>query len=215
MDPDLNQPRHTNNVQKLDLRQLLTVCTDPKHKDYRMAWYEFERRYRPIILGRIRNCLTLWNKQNDRTIIQEIASDISMRLVKNNFRVLRNFRATRNEKQLIQFLNVMSRNTTYAYMIAYVKNKAIPLDEGLGTFRELMAENPRTAEDLVDLLVNELRANLSGTRKPDYHVERDIFVFLLRCLYGFKAKEVESIPLLGMNSHSVDNVVHRLSKATL
>lgn len=186
-------------MEKIDLRTLLNICVDQTNKIYGNAWREFDRRYRSIILGRI---LTITKNRED---IKDIAQMVMQRLIINDFRALKSFRAKHSEVTFRAWLNVISRMTALNYLS---KNKdVVSIDEldDFGAWWESCQVDKIHRE-----LVDSLRGALSQTQKNESIIERDILIFSLRRVGSFKAKEVAKISSLNTTPGNVDNVVNRL-----
>lgn len=177
----------------------LEILAEPKHECYEKAWREFERRYRTLIFGRIRAVT-----QNP-TQIEEISAQVLKRLLDHNFRALKNFRAKNEEKAFISFLNIVCRRTAIAHMLSLRMSTDAELDDysSHGFSDE--------TQSLYDHLVEILNDAHTDRQKNDYHQHRDILIFTLRKVAGFRAKEVAALPLLNTTDGNVDNVVNRLS----
>lgn len=198
-------------LQKVDFNKLLDICADPSHRYFQQGWYDFERRYRNIIFGRIRMHLKRWSEANNLHSVEEISSQVTQRLLANDYRPIKNFRGRDNEGKFISFLSVICRNTAYAYMLEKITRSEIDLVETANGLKSYMVDHPSIGEELHNFLVSKLRQSLLETQKSDYHKERDILIYILRVIGSFKAKEVEQIPLLNITQGNVDNVMNRLS----
>lgn len=201
---------HSGTIECFPFGKLLEICVNRHHRHYGQAWFEFERRYGHIMLGSIRKHLFKWNKAADLPLAEDICSNVSYNLTKEDFRALRNFRGGSDEKKFIRFLQVICRNASYAFMIKYVNRKEVGLDLEKDGLQRYISRHPELGEDLIDYLIHQLRTHLLNSNKTAYNLERDIFVFLLRLVCGFKAKEVERIPVLNITQGNVENIVHRL-----
>ncbi|MFQ5864374.1 MAG: hypothetical protein ACE5IW_04000 [bacterium] len=202
-------------LRTVEFKHLLNICVNRRHRLYQKAWNEFENRYRTVILGRIRNYLIKWNTSNNIDIVYDISSSVTVRLIDNNFRALKQFREKENEAKFINFLNVICRHSAYSYMMEFVKKNEILKQNDESSLNRFLCDHPGVAEDIQDFVVSALRHLLSDTHKSTYHQERDILVYLLRNIAGFKAKEVAQIPLLKITQGNVDNVVNRISQLLL
>jgi hypothetical protein len=199
------------NIGDVKFYELLDICSNPGHRHFQQGWYDFERRYRNVILGRIRMHLRRWNEANNTYTVEEIASRVVHRLLANNYRALKSFRGRDHEGKFISFLNVICRNTAHAFMLEKITRNEVDLTETTPELKSYLANHSEVAEELHDYLVGKFRQSLAATQKSDYHIERDILIYLLRVIGGFKAKEVEQIPLLNVTQSNVDNVMNRLS----
>ncbi|MFQ6112615.1 MAG: RNA polymerase sigma factor [bacterium] len=202
----------TVNITAIEFRQLLDICVNPGHRLFQRAWHEFENRYRTVILGRIRNYLIKWNTSKNVDIVDDISSSVTFRLIHNDFRALKEFREKDNEDKFVNFLSVICRNSAYSYMMDYIKRKHILKENEELNLHRFISERPHIADEIQDYLVHILRRSFSETHKSIYHRERDILIYLLRAVAGFKAREVAQIPVLDISEGNVDTVINRISK---
>jgi len=189
-------------MKKMDLRTLLNICVDQTNKMYGNAWREFDRRYRSIILGRI---LTITKNRED---INDISQMVMQRLIINDFRALKNFRAKHSEVSFRAWLNVISRLTALAYISK--KKDVVSIDE-LEDFATTWESYQ--VDKIHRALVASLRGALKQTQKHESTIERDVFIFSLRRVGSFKAKEVAKISSFNTTPGNVDNVVNRLQNS--
>ena len=186
-----------NTLADIDLKQLLKICIDPTNKNYQHGWYEFDHRYRKVILGKILNI----TKNQDT--VKDVAQMVMQRLMINDFRALKNFRAKESEPTFKAWLGVVSRITAFAFLKS---SQEVELDP-----KFLVSPSESSRENGThEKFTKSLRQSLNLTQKSDYNTERDILIFRLRKLNEFKAKEVAQIPLLNIDAGNVDNVVSRL-----
>lgn len=180
-------------------KSFLKVLVNPAHKLHQSAWYEFDHRYRAIMLARIHR---LTNRHEE---VEEVTAIIMSKLIANEFKVLRDFRAKDSEAAFRVYLTQVTRTTALGYILAAPKTS--PLDA------DLPIEDKRTDQE-IEISYREsvelLRAALSGSQKKRFNQERDIFVYLLRRYGDFKSKEVAKIPLVDTKEHNVDIIVNRL-----
>jgi len=188
-----------NTLADVDLKQLLKICTDPTKKNYQHGWYEFERRYQKLMLGKIFSITK--NQEN----VKDIAQMVMFRLIVNDFRALKNFRAKDSEPAFKAFLNVICRMTTFAHLAKISKEVSLDNEETL-----VSPEPQHDGNGTHKKIAGSLRKILNQTQKSDYNKERDIFIFALRKISEFNAKEVSQIPLLKMKADNVDTIVNRL-----
>lgn len=195
------------NLPSVHFAQLLDLCTNQSDECYQMAWYEFERRYRKVIFGRIRAHLRRWNAANNVSYVEEISSRVTERLLANECRALRTFKGRDNEGKFVSFLNIVCLHSANSYMIVEIKLNPVALENIVIPSED----KPAVSDELVRIL----RDKLGKTQKSQFYTERDILVLLLRFIAGFKSKEVAQVPLLRFpkdNDHNVDIIVHRLCK---
>lgn len=190
---------HGAGVAFTNFKDFLKVLVNPNHKLHQSAWYEFDRRYRVIMLANIHK---ITSRPDD---VKEIIQIIMEKLVSNDFKVLRNFQAVESESAFKVYLSEISWTTALGY-VNKIK-KTTPLNE------DLPIEDTSASKDM-DASYKEsvelLRAALSGSQKKKFNQERDIFIYLLRRYGDFKSKEVAQIPLLDTSEHNIDIVVNRI-----
>ncbi len=189
-----------NNLAEIDLKRLLKICVDPKDKLYEQGWREFDHRYGKQIKGKILSITKNTESANN------IAQKVMFRLIANDFRALKNFRAKDSETAFKRFLCVIAQMTTFA------KLKTDQDNETLDDTILISDDAPKNQNGTHEKLISSLRYSLHQTQRSPYRNERDIFVFALRMINGIKSKDVAKIPLLKMNEHNVNVVVDRLKK---
>lgn len=208
---ELRDHTGTEPLKEIFFAKLLDICSDPDHKRFHQAWYEFDRRYRPVIFGRIRKYLLKFSKANHLEIVEDIASEVTYSLLKNEYRALKTFRGREQESKLIAFLNVICIKSSYGVMLRYLGVTESNLEDETRNIKNFIKLNRGSEEEVHDYFVNRLRLAQSDTQKSKFNKERDIVVYILRMIAGFKAKEVEQIVALNITAGNVDNVVSRLS----
>jgi len=189
-------------LQKSELRILLEILANPDHEQYQQGWREFDRRYRKIILGRI---LTITTVHAD---VSDISQKMMERLMTENFKALRRFRARDNEEKFKGWLSIIARRDAIQHVNA--RKRFVNLEEDIPE-----AENKGSCSEKQthETWVPRLRKTLKQTQKREAVLERHIFVYLLRKVYQFKAKEVEEIPILEITAGNIDNVINRINIA--
>jgi len=194
------------NLPAMHFSDLLDFCSNRRDECYEKAWYEFERRYRKVIFGRIRLHLKRFNAANNISYVEDISSQVTERLLDNDCWVLQIFRGRDNEGKFINFLNIICFRITINYMKALLKSNRVDLNSVI-----IPIEDKIIIEELFDFCSETLRAELQSSQKSLFYIERDILVFLMRTITGFKSKEVAQVPSLNLNEHNVDIIMYRLS----
>ena len=183
-----------------NLKNFLTVLVNTNNKFHESAWYEFDRRYRKVILSKIHKITSVHSD------VEEIIGLILTKLVSNEFKILRNFRSTDSEAAFRVYLSQVARTTALGY---FAPKNTVPLNEEM-LIEDITADDK--PENNYKELAGILRTVLSTTKKKKFNKERDIFIFLLRRYGDFKSKEVAQIPLLKTSEHNIDIVVARLQQ---
>ena len=118
---------------------LLNQCVAGDHS----AWSAFVERYARVICSAVQHVLT--NRVSDRRddLIQDMTQDVFVRLVKDDFRLLRSFDPTR--ASLVTYLTIIARSTTIDNLRRKQLN-CIPLDRQPEPTVE--SNEPRNAPDI-------------------------------------------------------------------
>ena len=157
-----------NTLAEIDLKQLLKICIDPTNKNYQQGWYEFDNRYRKVMLGKI---LSITKNQEN---VKDIAQMVMFRLMANDFRALKNFRAKDSEPTFKAFLNVICRMTTFAYLDKISREVALDNEETL-----VSPETRNDGNGTHEKIASSLRKILNQTQKSDYN--KEVYITLNMC----------------------------------
>ena len=96
--------------------QILSKCL----RGDKWAWDAFVDRYGPAILSAVRHLLRL-RSNAEQSVAEDISQDVFLRLVKNDFRLLRSYDPSR--ASLATWLTIIARSTT----IDFLRRKRLPL----------------------------------------------------------------------------------------
>ena len=196
------------NLPAIHFSELLDMCANRSHNCFQEAWYEFERRYRTVIFGRIRKQLKRWNAADNLSYVEDISSLVTERLLDNDCWALKVFRGRDNEGKFISYLNIICFRIAINYMKDRLKSDWVELSSVIISFKESIV-----IEEIFEFCAQTLRRKLQDSQKSPFHIERDLLAFLMRTVAGFKSKEVAQIPLLNLNEHNVNIIMYRLSDA--
>jgi len=189
---------------------LLDMCSHRSDECYQKAWHEFERRYRKVILGHIRKHLTRFNEANNVGHAEEISSRVTKRLIDKDCHVLQIFKGRDNEGKLINYLKAICFFITINYMEEVFRSSGVPIDS---VTIPISGEVIREEKDF-QLYTKTFHDILRNSNKSTFHIERDIYILLMREIGCFKAKEVAQIPLLKFDQKKgedrVNTIVDRL-----
>lgn len=186
-------------LKDLEFKEFLEICIDREHPLHRPAWYEFDRRYRQVILGKIRKV----TRNHDD--VEEITEQVLTRLIVKDFRTLRNFRGDNDEYSFITYLGIISHRIAIDFVKLPRHKREVDLLE------EIIATTPEhDPEEIHGELLELFQKAYAQRSKRRYNVERDILMFFLRKLFGFRAKEVASLPIFRTKADNVDTVINRM-----
>jgi len=190
-------------------RELLDRCSDPGSEYWQPAWKEFLRRYKNYMYNVIlRRSLKFYHSRIRKQlsdVVNDIFSEATLNLCKNDCRALRQFRARDNEKVFLSFLAVVCNITASSYLKKMV---LVPV----------LDENPELIQNVFQSMERDMRWHIfedcvtilrgAGRRAPN--TERDIAIFNLYVMAGFTTEMILNIPSFSDLGHRVvDNVVHR------
>lgn len=150
--------------------------------------------------------LKRFNEANNVTYAEDISSQVTERLLDDDCHVLQIFKGRDNEGKFINYLNIICFRITINYMKPLLKPDRVDLESVT-----VPVEDKIIIEELFEFCSETLRAKLQNSQKSPFYTERDILVFLMRTITGFKSKEVAHVPSLNLNEHNVDIIMYRLS----
>jgi len=186
-----------------DFPTFLEILANPAHSRYQDSWREFERRYQPLIAGKLYRMVC--NKER----VNDCHSRVLECLIARDFKVIKDFKERSSENAFKVYLLTITRS------IAIRELKARLLE----SFSEYEMQGPeqgmismQNIEDIHGRIVLCFRDMLSFTKKRAYQSERDIFIFTLRKMAKFNTKDVSGVPALNLKTGDIDNIVHRLMK---
>ncbi len=167
------------------------------------AWYEFIRRFHPLISGVIARTAMRWTTVS-ADLIDDLVQETYIKLCTEERRQLREFRS-RHENALYGYLKTVALNVT----VDYFKNRwavkrggkqfSSTLDEALSTTRRGFMEESVLLQQL-DEFVDKITDN-----------RRDKLVFRMYYQQGFTSAAIAKIPAIGLSEKGVVSCIHRLT----
>ena len=167
------------------------------------AWYEFIRRFHPLISGVIARTALRWTTVS-ADLVDDLVQETYIKLCTEQRRQLREFRS-RHENALYGYLKTVAFNVT----VDHFKNRwaakrggkqfSSTLDEAL------TATKGGSLEEIVLLQqLDEFIDKITDNR-------RDKLVFRLYYQQGFTAAAIANIPAIGLSDKGVVSCIHRLT----
>src|SRR6185312_9488409 len=191
--------------QKLTDEELVRLLLATQDKALREElWFEFWRRFHPVIAGVIVKKLIRRPRWVDHSVVDDLVSETFLKICKDDFKVLRNFEF-RHENALRAFLKVVAAHVVEDYF------RNLNGDE-----EELDFDSARDRSDFLDVIDRRMKLQkienclqqLSG--EPNF--ARDCKIFRLYFRDGFTAQGISELPEIGLSVKGVESTLLRLVK---
>src|SRR5438552_3466437 len=202
-----NTPR-TTRYSSLSLKDLVCLCAGPCDDE---AWEEFVSRVgRPISLTVLRTA-SLWGEPS-RSLVEDLVQVTYLKLWEGGCRLLRDFAIQRPEA-ILGYLKKTAANATHDYFKhgrsqssggdkPHVSTSDVDPEAG----NEVHGSQDKIAFGIFLTEIDEcLKRCLTG---PDQDRDRTIFWLYFR--QGMSAKEIASLPTIGLGAKADESVIERL-----
>jgi RNA polymerase sigma-70 factor (ECF subfamily) len=193
------------------VRLLLSTQDEALRQD---LWVEFWHRFQPVIARTIFKRLSRSPRWIDRADLDDLVSEVFLKICTNNFKVLRGFEF-RHESALRGFLKVMAANL----LEDYIRKKKSEKEGGgqiLENIDDLLHHPPDRSSGVASMFNNLRRNEIESClqkRKGEPHFDRDCKIFWLYYRNGFTALEISQLPDIGLkNVKGVESALLRLIK---
>jgi RNA polymerase sigma factor (sigma-70 family) len=187
---------------------------DPENGDH---WQEFVRKYNPLI---VRNVASTWRKYGPSQFpakeqAEDLLQNVYLAIVKNDFRMLRNFRGETEEEANAYLVRTVINET-----IAYLRrNLTLRRNVNETSLDELLKE----AEDEGKPLPHSLTQRPPKLSEMEFikvleqcftgqYRNRDILIFLLHFRDGYSATEIAAMRVCTLEIVSINNLLGRMKK---
>jgi RNA polymerase sigma factor (sigma-70 family) len=200
---------------KLTDEELVRLLLATRDEDLRAElWVEFWRRFQPVIARVVFKRLSRSPRWIDRADLDDLVSEVFLKICTNNFKVLRDFEF-RHENALRGFLKVMA-----AHLVEdYIRKRKSEKEGGGQTPENIddLLQPPSDRSHGVASIFNSFRMNeienCLQRRKGEPNFERDCKIFRLYYRDGFTALEISQLPDIGLkNVKGVESALLRLVK---
>ncbi len=202
-----NTPR-TTRYSSLSLKDVVCLCAGPCDDE---AWEEFVFRVgRPISLTIMRTA-SLW-REPSQSLVEDLIQVTYLKLWEGGCRLLRDFAIQRPEA-ILGYLKKTAANATHDYFKhghsqssggdnRHVSTSDVELEAGKSVHG---SEEKIAFGVFLNEIDEQLKRCLTG---PDQ--ERDRMIFWLYFRQGMSAKEIASLPTIGLGAKGVGSVIERL-----
>lgn len=187
----------------LPANELAKICCDAGDL---AAWTEFQKRFQKTIQKTI-----LRSGCRVPEEIEDLEQDIALRLVANDCKILRNFQPEK-EDSIYGFLARITQNATRDYLRSRNAQKVpnprdrVQKDDGDDSF--IPSPSSRTDSAEWQVLMGQIDRFLTSLM-PEPVTLRDYNIFWMFYRTGFSAKEICSIPTIGLTVKGVEASIHR------
>lgn len=187
------------------LPELLSLCL---RQGDRRDWEALIESLHPIIFSAAARAAARWGEVR-RDQVEDLTQDAFLKLCKNDCRILRQVQ-NKPEGATVVFLKVTVSNLVHDHFRAERAGRRHPAGGLLSTdFADPWLGETRSVdvverEIFLKQIDEALRRRLSG---PTAH--RDHRIFWLYNRHGLTAKDIASIPVIGLSEKGVESAIHR------
>ena len=167
------------------------------------AWAEFVRLFQPVVARGVYRVMRRYGSSST-SLADDLAQETYIRLCKDNFRALRDFEH-RHDEAIFAYIRVIASSVAFDHFrsLSTLKRKGEVADEAAISNTTV---SPGVIEDSAH--IRELEALLASTQS-----ERDCAIFWLYYRQGFTARDISSMPQLGLSQKGVESCIFRLTQA--
>jgi RNA polymerase sigma-70 factor (ECF subfamily) len=202
-------PKAPQAANPISSSELIRACASSNNE---IPWTEFIRRFHGVIAGAVLRTARQWGEPS-RAQVEDLIQDTYLKLCEDNSRLLASFRP-RHEDAIYGFLKVVTANVVRDHFKSALAAKrgasqteaiveTVQIDKQPGTNHALDVATQRLQLEQIDKVLRQVAAGNDQERKRT--------IFWLRHRQGFTAREIASIPSLGLTTEGVESVLMRLS----
>ena len=185
------------------IADLIPLCLE---SDSGAAWREFVARTQPVIASVIFRLVRRYSKP-DPSLIDDIVQDTYLRLCRNGYRALRDFKE-QHDDAIFGFLKAVAASVaTDHFRSAKAQKRFADNPPSQEEVTESAASVPANAEQVAMVReVNERLDQLAGS-------SRDKVIFWLYYQHGYSARDIAALPEVGLSAKGVESCIYRLTHA--
>jgi RNA polymerase sigma-70 factor (ECF subfamily) len=166
------------------------------------AWTAFVQRFQPLIAASVARVVRRYGVVSP-ALVDDLIQETYLRLCKDNCRSLREFKA-RHDEAIFGYLKVVATSVALDYIRSRSTQKRGSEVEDDGTHPEASTSSAVVEQTA---LIEELDQRLATTES-----ERDRTIFWLYYRQGYTAKDIASLPGLGLTQKGVESCIYRLTQ---
>lgn len=189
--------------------ELIRACAN---SDDETAWAEFIGRFHGVIAATVLRTAQQWGDA-PQTQPEDLIQEIYLKLCEDNNRLLASFRP-RHEDSIYGFLKVVAANVVRDHFKSALVAKRgasqtatlepIQLDQRTASTQAFDIANQRMQLDHIETVLRQVTLGKDQDRKR--------IIFWLRHRQGLTAREIASIPSIGLTTEGVESMLMRLSQ---
>jgi RNA polymerase sigma factor (sigma-70 family) len=188
--------------EEISIRDLLHLCLSSDGQEH---WREFVRRTQPLIASVIINTVRRW-KEPASALVDDLIQDTYVKLFANDRKALRSIK-NQYENTIFGYLKVVASNVVRDHF-RHPVNKADEIE----LTDSVLPPDP-ASEDRLEFArkkdkVREILTTLSSSET----YARDVAIFWFFYEQGYTAKEISSLPSMGLTVKGVEAVLLRLTR---
>lgn len=180
--------------------EILNACLETGSE---AAWASFVQRFQPLIAASVSRVARRYGNPVP-ALIDDLIQETYLRLCKDNCRSLRDFRAQHDEA-IFGYLKVIATSVALDYFRSRSTHKRRGEIEDDGTHPEAITSSATIEQSA---LIQELDQRLAATES-----ERDRAIFWLFYRQGYTARDIASMPNLGLTQKGVESCIYRLTQS--
>jgi RNA polymerase sigma-70 factor (ECF subfamily) len=184
------------------IRELLNLCLS---SDDQAHWREFVHRTQPLIASVIMNTIRRWQTPSP-SLVDDLIQDTYIKLFANDRKALRSIR-NEYENTIFGYLRVVASNVVWDHF-RHPENKV----EEIELADPVLPPGPDGMDRLEFARRKEQIQQRLETLSSSPTYQRDVAIFWFYYEQGYTAKEVSSLPNVGLTVKGVEAVLQRLTK---
>ena len=193
----------------MSLKEVVCLCAASCDNE---AWQEFVSRVgRPISLTVLRTA-SLWGEPS-RSLVEDLVQMTYLKLWEDGCRHLRDF-AVQYPEAILGYLKKTAANATHDYF-KHLHSQSAGGDQAHVSTSDVDPEANHEVDGSPEriafqVFLEQIDGYLKRLRGPDQ--ERDRTIFWLYFRQGMSAKEIASLPTVGLGAKGVGSVIERLKR---
>jgi len=175
-------------------------------------WQEFQGCFQKLILSYLIRALRLRNIEDDlASLVDDLAQDVYVRLVRNEGRILRGFKGN-TDFSVAAFLARISMSVVSDYCRREFAGKRQGAEMNpTSNLRHFPTQSAATVDMDVSTILSWIDVQRLMESDPDRrNAARNVLMFKLHCIDGFSCAEIARFPAFNLNERTVQVVLQDL-----